>query len=1074
MPDAVLDRHGPTTALAARNGIGLVSPVPWRVRVPCGEGLVRVPVPELADRRIEQGDELRWAVLPQGLPDGVTGVEELPALDVLWHGTATSLDLVLDDGTRLSELDVTDQYGGRLDADDQAADRRTWVDQWNLRRVRLDPAAGRTVTATELVVRASPDRELVVHLDAVGIGPAPVLPADPVDRVRTTRGTHASGRFSRGNTAPLVAVPQGRLFATPVTDADSPKWVYSWHEHGRDGDPRPALQALATSHLPSPWMGERGAFQVMPSPLPHPDPDRRVRALPFDHADEVDRPHRWSARLDGGVEVTLTAGDCVMGVRSTFAGGVGSYVLDHRGTFTEASVERDGDALVVRGLLDDTPGTPPHHVHVRIERALDHDLSTTGDVLRGSVRVEATDGAPVDVLVGLSTLDLDTAAYAVERCGGVDALLSDGARRWSEALGTVEVEGASHDQQVALASGLYRLFLHPTRQDEPVRDGGTRWRSPYGSVLDQPLRAEELGERPETGEGHYSATNGFWDTYRTAWPLLGLLAPPVAGAAAQGFVAHHLDSGWMPRWSAPGAEDCMTGTTSDTVLGDLVVKDVPGIDLAQAYDSALVGASVPAPDEKVGRKGLHPALFRGFVDTDTEEGMSWTLDAALNDWSASRLGARLAGQHPEGSPERERLEAEVEWLTRRSLLYREVFSPDHGMFVGRLPDGTWRVPAEEFEPDEWGHDYTETNAWGTAVTVPHDGAGLAALHGGGAGLSALLDRILTRPETGALQFHGHYPGIIHEMTEARDCRMGMLALSNQPAHHIPFMLMHTGRHDDAHAVVGEALERLFVGSDLGQGYPGDEDNGEMSAWWIFATLGLYPLVPSTGSWVLLPPRVTRSVIRPVEGEPVTITVLNPEEGGRYLRRVWVDGAEWHSISLPNDVLARGAQIEVELSPTPCGWGADSRPVSASELHGWTEPLRDVTGGARVRQDAPSTAGQARAAGEPEVAVEGLVDDTASTAVPLGAGQPVVVELTAPTAVGDLITLSVDRAQTASWRLEHRVAGEWVVVDEREGEEFPRHRQTRVFRVRPVAGPVDAVRLTPTAPLTLRQLEVFAP
>ncbi|MVA74522.1 glycoside hydrolase family 92 protein [Auraticoccus sp. F435] len=1060
MPEAALDRHGPTTALAARTSLGLVSPVPWRVRVPRGEGIVCVELPEvLAGHQIATGEELRWAVLPQGLPDGTDDVAQLPELDVLWHGTAVGLDLLLDDGTRLHDHDVTDQYGGRLDPDSQAAAKRLWVDQWNLRRVALDTLAGRTVVGAQLLLRASPHRELVVFLDAVAVDPAEPLPADPVEQVRTTRGTHASARFSRGNTAPFVAVPQGRLFATPVTDADSPRWVYSWHQHGRDGDPRPVLEALATSHLPSPWMGERGAFQVMPSPLPHPDPDRRARGLAFDHADEVDRPHLWSAALEGGVQAQLTAGDCVMAVRCTFPGDEASYVLDHRGTFRDVRVDRDGDALVVEGLLDDTPGTPPHHVHVRIARALDHDLAVAGDQLRGSVRVDASGGAPVDVLVGLSTLDAATAAFAVRRCGGFDALVEDARRRWSELLATVEVEGATEDQLVSLRSGLYRLFLHPTRQDEPVEGGGTRWRSPYGEVLESPLRAVELGERPETGEGHYSATNGFWDTYRTAWPLLGLLAPPLAGAAAQGFVAHHLDAGWMPRWSAPGAEDCMTGTTSDTVLGDLVVKDVPGIDLAQAYDSALVGASVPAPDERVGRKGLHPALFRGFVDTDTEEGMSWTLDAALNDWSASRLAARLAEQQPEGSAERQRLQAETEWLTRRSLLYREVFSPEHGMFVGRLPDGGWRVPVEEFEPDEWGHDYTETNAWGTAVTVPHDGAGLAALHGGEDGLSALLDRILTRPETGALRFHGHYPGIIHEMTEARDCRMGMLALSNQPAHHIPFMLMHVGRHDDAHAVVGEAPDRLFVGSDLGQGYPGDEDNGEMSAWWIFATLGLYPLVPATGSWVLLPPRVTRSVLRPVGGAEVSITVTNPEEGGRYLRRVWVDGAEWDSISLPHEVLARGAAIEVELSPTPCGWAAGSRPVSASQLHGWSEPLRDVTAGARASG---------------VVGAPALVDDTAAVPVALYAEEAVELELAAPVEVGDLVTLTVDEAQTASWRLEHRVGGQWVVVDEREAEEFPRHRQTRVFRTRRVDGPVDAVRLTPTAPLVLRQLEVFAP
>ncbi|WP_156740018.1 GH92 family glycosyl hydrolase [Occultella aeris] len=1051
----MLDRAAPSHVVAGRSGVGLTSPVPWRARVPAGDGLHRLPLEHpLVGQVVTAGAELAWAVLPQGLPDGVADAAELPHLEDLWAGTAVAVDLVLADGTRLSELGAVDQYGAGLTPDAQAAARRTWVDQWNLRRVGLDAAVGRTITAVELVVRANPRRELVIHLDSVDLRPVTPLPDDALERVRTTRGSQSTSAFSRGNTAPLVGVPHGCLYAVPMTDAGSRRWIYSWHD-GRPGDPRPTLQAVATSHLASPWIGDRGVFQVMPTTGS--SNERAERSLAFDHATETDRPHVWAAGLEGGIGIEVTAGPSVMAVRSTFpAGSDAAIVLDHLGTMRDVTITTEQEAVVVTGLLVDDAdqmraGAPPHHVHVRVPAASGHDLSVTDGHLRG--RIAVSPSTPVTVLVALSTVDDGTAAAHVARVGSFDGLADEAAAAWRALLGTVEIDGATDDQQIALASGLYRLGLYPTRQDEPTGDGATTWRSVYGSRMTPSVRAPELGERPETGSGWYSATNGFWDTYRTAWPLLGLLTPTTAGLAAQGFVAHHLDSGWMPRWSAPSPADCMTGTTSDTVLADLIGYGVPGIDVRQAYASALTNASVAPSDARVGRKGLHPGLFRSFVSTAVEEGMSWTLDAALNDWSAARIGRTLAAGLPQGG-ERTQVEAECEWLERRSLLYREVFDPDRGFFVGRDDDGGWRVPASGFDPDQWGHDYTETNAWGTAVTVPHDGAGLAALHGGEAGLGAVLDAILARPETGSPRNAGTYGDVIHEMTEARDCRMGMLALSNQPAHHIPFMYMHAGRHDDAHAVIADALDRLFVGSDLGQGYPGDEDNGEMSAWWILTTIGLYPLVPASGTWVLTPPRVARTVLRPAGGATVEIVVTNPGEGGRFIRSVTIDGEPWHQISVPHSVLARGARIEVELAEEPCGWAAGSRPVSASAVHGFTEPLRDVTAGAHSTHP-------------------GLVDDLAAGPVHLDAGTAVEIELAEPAEFGDLMTVTLAGTGDLGWTLSALGPDGWRDVDVRAEEPFTRTAQTRVFRTAGAAGTVTRLRFVPDRTTSLLQLEVFA-
>ncbi|WNY35389.1 glycoside hydrolase family 92 protein [Curtobacterium flaccumfaciens] len=222
------------------------------------------------------------------------------------------------------------------------------------------------------------------------------------------------------------------------------------------------------------------------------------------------------------------------------------------------------------------------------------------------------------------------------------------------------------------------------------------------------------------------------------------------------------------------------------------------------------------------------------------------------------------------------------------------------------------------------------------------------------------------------------------MTEARDVRMGMLGLSNQPAHHIPFFPMFTGRHDDAHRIVRESLERLFVGSDLGQGYPGDEDNGEMSAWYVFATIGLYPLAPSTGTYVLVPPSVRRTVLRqpgptppvpdrrasggqavPVGRGTETVIEIAAGSAGRYVASVTVDGSPWTSVSIPHHVVVSASHIVFTLSSEPQGWASDTRPVSASDVHGYRDAPVDVL----------------------PVGVSALTDDTGRTVTALAAGSP---------------------------------------------------------------------------------------
>ncbi|MGN6407120.1 MAG: GH92 family glycosyl hydrolase [Curtobacterium sp.] len=1041
---------GPTTAVAARNGVGFGSAEGWLVERPAGDDVAEAIVPGFDGRTIESGDEISWVWFPERvLPDGATEPTE-DDLPHFWDATEFALDLVCTDGTRLSDT-ARDQYGDALTPRAQDAARKQWVDQWNRRSVDLTPLAGRVVDRLEARLgsathpsTAAGSRPTTASgvddgsrphlrgwLDAVRIGPARPTPRTPLDHVRTTRGTQASARFSRGNNAPLVGVPHGGVFGLPMTDASSNRWPYAYQEHDRTdatGGVRPAIQAFATSHIPSPWMGDRGVFQVMPSPLDTPDPDRGARALGFDHEHELDGPHLYRVELDGGVTAEMTAGEFALGFRFT---GTRSLVLDHHGRVSDVSVTVAEGTAVVEALLDDRPGTPPHFVHLRVP-GVTADHTTVGEQqLRGWLSLSG-DAEGTDVLLGISTVSFEDARANLDAAGPFDTMRVRAEQLWTDELATLSVEGATPDQLTSLYSGLYRLFLYPNRAGETARDGVPRHRSPYGAVQAEPIR-DEPG--PEIVDGPFTTTNGFWDTYRTAWPLLALLSPETAGDLAQGFVEHHRDGGWTPRWSAPGAEDCMTGTTSDTVFADLAVKGVPGFDLEQAYRSAVRNATVPPRDERVGRKGSLPGAYRGHVDTATHEGMSWTLDAAINDWGLAVMAGLLASR-ARTPADLARWEAEAEWFARRSLQYRNVFDSERGFFIGRDPDGSWRV-GSEFDPRDWGDDYTETNAWGTAFTAPHDGAGVVDLHGGASRFDAALDAFFATPETGATARSGSYGFPIHEMTEARDVRMGMLGLSNQPAHHIPFFPMFTGRHDDAHRIVREALERLFVGSDLGQGYPGDEDNGEMSAWYVFATIGLYPLAPSTGTYVLVPPSVRRTVLRS-GGTP---TVIETRSDGRFIASVTVDGEPWTSVSISHSVVVSASSIVFTLSPEPQGWASDTRPVSASDVHGYRDTPVDLL----------------------PVGLSPLSDDTGRTVTPVTAGTSVSFEV--PPVPTSLYTVTASEAGVYSW--DAAVGDTRVAVRD---AVFDWAGQTRVFRLQ---GTGTAFTVTAVSDLPLTQLELIA-
>jgi predicted alpha-1,2-mannosidase len=1056
--------RGPEKVLTAAAGMGFVGTHALRYD---GDAVTAAPAGTEARVRLHEIDE-------PVAPDTQLSYVVFPVMDELaWAAGWVALDVLFGDGTRASGLGALDQLGYPLTAAGQGRSKALYHDQWNYRRIALGAvAAGRRAVAIELVwsvrdASEGPPRNITGYVDDVRLyDDADVdAPRRPSNWVITTRGTNATRWFSRGNNIPATAVPNGFAFYTPLTDARSTRWLYAYAD-GNDDQNRPRLQGLAVSHEPSPWMGDRLTFQVMPQAGGEATADALARSLPFDHEAETARPHHYAVHTDAGIVAEIAPTDHAAIFRFTFtddaATGPRRVVFDNVTNDGGLSVGTDG---VVTGFSDVLAGPRSEGAgRMFVYGTLDAPVVRAGSL---------ADGGGVDV-AGFAEFADDTTEvsfrFATSFIGheqaranlelelddlGFDDVVALAQLAWDERLSVIAIDGelADAEARTTVYSNLYRLNLYPNSAhenvgtaDEPV------WRH-ASPVIDQVRDHTPTATGNELVDGKIYVNNGFWDTYRTAWPLYVLLYPTFAGELVDGFVQHYREAGWIPVWSSPGFADCMVGTSSDVAFADALAKGVTNFDIAAAYESALRNACVATTDTRVGRKSAERAVFLGYTPVEEPEGFSWSIDGYINDFGIATMAGILAGV-AEGA-DREQLRTEQTYFGERAKGYVRLFDDRIGFFQGRLADGSWRCAPADFDPADWGSDYTETNAWNMAFTVPHDGAGLAGIYGGRDGLAAKLDEFFSTPETGLR--NGTYPATMHEILEARAVRMGMFGHSNQPAHHIPFAFLHALKPHRTQEIVREVMRRFHSGSQIGQGYGGDEDNGEMSAWHIFAALGIYPASVGSDVYVLGSPLYGTVTVRREDGSHLVVKAAGQAHDAVYVGGVTLDGVPHERTWLSAGELAATGELGFSMSGSPAPWGTgeDAVPPSLSDAVGVPDPLTDV-------------------AGPTSTALTGLVDDSSATGATVPA-DGVVFDLTEPARV-ELYTLTSAPEGSApdAWRLEISDDGSsWSTVDERAGEFFAWARFTRPFAI---AAPVAArhYRLTPLGGGTaLAQVELLA-
>lgn len=960
---------GPPAPPASAPAVGLFGARCVRYVVPAGASRARavLTTPELSGvlglaglvgRRIGDDDELTWAIHP-------AFDEDADDIRDGYRAAAVALDIVTEDGRRLLDLVAAEadgcgaQPGDRPDID--------IADQWNLRRVSLAPLAGATVAEVEAVFDLPPPRgpagAVSGWIDGLFVAPAqrPGSAPSPTDRVPTTRGTHSSPHRSRGLTSPLTGTPHGGIHVAPATDLSNAHWTYTWNAHGPG--PRPRLAGLLITRSPSIWIGDRGALGVRIGLTP--DPEQGVAPEEFDHDDEEARPHRYDVRTRSGIRISAAATDHAA-VIETALPRAGRVVFTSLGVpLTHAALLSSGTGEAEWEIASTVPSPHesdplPGYASVRIAGGGLDTVIADGRVI---VDVDPGDG-PLRIEIGTSQISTAQARDARTAVAGrsVDEISEAARALWDERLSIVEAFDADDESRVLLASDLYRLFLFPTRHDEDTADGPVYPSPTRRSSPDRPDRSGRAIRR-----GRMLTDNGFWDTYRTCWPAYALLAPARAGDLLDGMLEHVRDSGWSPRWTAGTPLDAMVGTSLDVIAADLVSAGIPGIDVETAYAAALRNATTPSPDPRFGRKGMPGALVRGYVEAEVPESVSWTLEGAIADAGAAVLARDMARREPAGSLRRAELRAEARYLAHRAGAYRSLWDPETAFFRPRTATGEWAD--EPFDPRVWGGAHTETNAWTSRFGAPHDGAALADLFGSRERLREALDAYFRVPETGRAEFAGSYGTVIHEMSEARDVRRGMWGLSNQPAHHIPWLYAHTDTPWRAGEIVRDAVDRLFRGVRIGQGYPGDEDNGEMSAWRLFGVLGWAPFAPGSGRLLILPPRHERMLLRPTGADPVEIRTTREAAQDRYIHSVRWNGQEWTSPTIGIDRLREGGLWEVELGPTPVAWHEPvaSRPFFAPDDVTQTA-MRDVT----VSDPGPASVARGT---ELDIAVEGVGEGT---------------------------------------------------------------------------------------------------
>jgi predicted alpha-1,2-mannosidase len=733
---------------------------------------------------------------------------------------------------------------------------------------------------------------------------------DYVELVNPLMGTDSEFSLSNGNTYPAIARPWGMNFWTPQTGKMGDGWGYQYDAH--------KIRGIKQTHQPSPWINDYAAFSLfaVTGQLKFKEDER---ASWFSHKAEVVQPHYYKVYLadyDVNVEVSPTERAAIF--RFTFPENDSSFVLLD-GFFRGSMVKVIPEERKIVGYCRNNSGGVPANFHNYFVAQFDKDFETVStwkdDKLKNEPNAEGHHvgavvgfktkrGEKVHVRVASSFISPEQAQLNLDREIGAksfDEIKEEAWQEWNSELGKIDVEGGSIDQQRTFYSALYRVLLFPRKFYELDKDNNIVHYSPYnGEVL----------------PGYMFTDNGFWDTFRAVFPFFTLMYPELNSQIMQGLVNTYKESGWLPEWASPGHRGCMIGSNSSSLIADAYMKGIRGFDAETLYEAMLKSSEGYLPEiNSVGRFGADYYNKLGYVpyNVGVNENAARTLEYAYADYCIWQMGKAL------GRPQEE-----IDRFAARTQNYRNLFDPETKLMRGRNEDGTFQSP---FNPLKWGDAFTEGNSLHYTWSVFHDVEGLKNLMGGNEAFVSMLDTVFSMPPAFDCSYYG-FP--IHEIREMQIMDMGNYAHGNQPVQHMIYLYNYAGQPWKTQKHLREVMTKLYTPAP--DGYCGDEDNGQTSAWYVFSAMGLYPVCPGSGEYVLGAPLFNKITLSLENGKKFVIEAPQNSKDNLYVDGVKFSNRQWDKNFILHSDILKGGSLYFDMTAKPNhtrGTSSDAFPYSMS-------------------------------------------------------------------------------------------------------------------------------------------------
>ncbi|KGF34418.1 GH92 family glycosyl hydrolase [Hoylesella buccalis] len=716
----------------------------------------------------------------------------------------------------------------------------------------------------------------------------------PVDYVNPLVGTLSKVSLSTGNTYPAIALPWGMNFWMPQTGKMGDGWAYVYTAD--------KLRGFKQTHQPSPWINDYGQFAIMPitgKPVFNED----QRASWFSHKAEVAKPYYYRVYLaDHDVVTELTPTERAVMFRFTFPETNHSYVVvDALDRGSSVKIIPSENKII--GYTTRNSGGVPDNFKNYFVIKFDKPFTYKAAVTDGQIKQGATEatvnhagaiigfktkrGEQVHARIASSFISPEQAELNLQELGNLsfEQVKAQGRQTWNKTLSRIEVEDKNVDHLRTFYSCLYRSVLFPRSFYEKDANGKIVHYSPYnGKVL----------------PGYMFTDTGFWDTFRCLFPMLNLMYPSMNVKMQEGLANAYLESGFLPEWASPGHRGCMVGNNSASVVADAYLKGLRGYDAETLWKAVTHGANAVHPKvSSTGRLGWEYYNKLGYVPYDVKinENVARTLEYAYDDWCIYQFGKSLG-----------KSEKELAQYKKNAMNYKNVFDKETNLMRGRNQDGKFQTP---FSPLKWGDAFTEGNSWHYSWSVFHDPQGLINLMGGKKTFVQMLDSVFNVPP---LFDDSYYGGVIHEIREMQIMNMGNYAHGNQPIQHMIYMYNYAAQPWKAQYWIREVMDKLYT--PQADGYCGDEDNGQTSAWYVFSAMGFYPVCPGTNQYVIGTPYFDQMTLHLENGKTMTITAQNCSQENKYIQSLSINGTPSTKNFFTHEQLMQGGNIQYVMGSTP--------------------------------------------------------------------------------------------------------------------------------------------------------------